>query len=72
MDIKLHKVVICFPTSAFFSPGVYNVPLAGSQCVAVEDDVTISTIEVAIVGRIHWNPGAILYTTDLEARRQSH
>lgn len=72
MDIKLHKVVICLPSSASSSPGVYNVLLAGSQSVAVEDDVTISTIEVTIEGRIHWNLIAVLYTPDLEARRDSH
>lgn len=45
--------------------------LAASQSVAVEDYVTISTIEVSIGGRIHCNPVAVLNTPDLEARRHS-
>lgn len=53
-----------------YSPGVYNVLLPASQSVAVEDEVTVSAIELTIGGGIHRHLFAILDTPDLKARPQ--
>lgn len=54
----------------FYPPGVYDVLLAASLSVAVEDEVTVSTIEVTIGGGIHSHLFTILNTPNLQATPQ--
>lgn len=56
----------------FNLPGVYDVLLAASQPVAVQDEVTVSTIELAVGGGIHRHLVTILNTPDLKTRPQTH
>lgn len=55
---------------SFYPPGVNDVLLAASQSVAVEDEVTVSTVEVTVVGRIHGHL-VTLNTPNLKARPQT-
>ena len=47
-------------------PGVDDVLLPASQPVAVEDEVTVSSVELAIRGGIHSHFITILNTPDLK------
>lgn len=56
---------------SFYPPGVYNVLLSASLSVAVEDEVTVSTIEVTVGGGIHRHLFTfVLNTPNLKARPQ--
>lgn len=59
----------CLYRPSFSSPGVYDVLLAASQSVGVEDEVTISSIEVTVQGGIHWYLVTVLNTPDLKGRQ---
>lgn len=60
---------LCLCRPSFSSPGVYDVLLAAPRSVGVEDEVTISSIEVTIHGGIHWYAGTVLNTPDLKGRQ---
>lgn len=51
---------------SLFSPGVDDVPLGASLIVAVEDEVTVSTVKVTIYGGIHRHLVTFLHTPDLK------
>lgn len=53
-----------------YSPGVYDVLLPASLSVAVEDEVTVSAVELTVGRLIHCHPIAIFHTPDLKARPQ--
>lgn len=53
-----------------YPPGVYDVLLTPSQPVAVEDEVTVSTIKMTIGGGLHSHPFTVLNTPNLKARQQ--
>lgn len=65
-----HAVQVCIELS-FHPPGVYDVLLAASQFVAVEDEVTVSTIKVTVGRGIHRQLVTVLDTPNLKTRPQS-
>lgn len=56
---------------SFYPPGVNDVLLTASSSIAVEDEVTISTKELTIGGRLHGHLVTVLNTPNLKAKRQT-
>lgn len=52
---------------SFYPPGVNDVLLTAPRSIAVEDEVTISSKELTIGGRIHGHLVAVLNTPNLKA-----
>lgn len=42
--------------------------LPASQAVAVQDQVAVTSIELAVAGGVHWHLGTILHTPHLRRR----
>lgn len=52
-----------------FPPGVDDVLLTASLIVAVEDEVTVSSVKVTVCGGIHRHLVAFLHTPDLKCNQ---
>lgn len=55
---------------SLYPPGVYEVLLTASHFVAVEDEVTVSAVELTVGGGINRHLFAVLNTPNLKARSQ--
>lgn len=53
-----------------YPPGVYDVLLARSQAVAVEDEIAVSTVKMTVGGGIHRHLLTVLNAPNLKARQQ--
>lgn len=66
LKFRLHSTTY----SVVYPPGVYDVLLTPSQAVAVEDEITVSTIKMTIGGGIHRHLLTVLNTPNLKARQK--
>ena len=65
----VHTVRVCVGRP-LYPPGVYDVLFPASQSVAVEDEVTVSAVEVTVEGGIHGRLCSVLNAPNLKARSQ--
>lgn len=63
-DIQVNDVLLVF------SPHVDDVSLTSSVTVVVKDDVTVSTVELSVCGRIHGRLVGPLDTPDLSRNKE--
>lgn len=68
-NYTVHTVHVCIGLP-LYPPGVYDVLFPASKSVAVEDEVTVSTIEVTVEGGIHRRLCSVLNAPNLKARSQ--
>lgn len=64
-NYTVYTVHVCIGLP-LYPPGVYDVLFPTSKSVAVEDEVTVSTIEVTVEGGIHRRLCSVLNAPNLE------